>query len=103
MSLNVMTFDEVEKAMAKRKTLVVGNYRGCHIDVYTKRDGSGRRVIRVSWYEPNPNNPNRISRLAWWVEKQRLFGYSADELCRAVVFIECVNPASKWNEEHPDK
>jgi len=96
MANEIMSFEEIEKAMAKRKTFFVGGLKGCGIDVYTKRDGSGTRVLRVKWYVPNPNNPDHDPYLALGIERSQLFAFSAKGLAAAVHFIEFIDPAARW-------
>lgn len=90
------TFEEIEKAMGKRKTLDVCRYMGCIINVYTRRDGSNVRVLRVEWPVINPKNPKGDEDLALYVWKSQLFEFSPKGLDSAYRFIETCKP-SAWD------
>lgn len=71
------------------KTGYFGNAGSAKVDWYTKRDGSGERVIRVYWMEKRTKKPRRAVRgYSDYVQKQELFPFTEDGLTEACKFAE---------------
>ena len=93
-------FAAFDERVGAHKTGVFGHY----VEMYTKRSGDRERVFCVKWYERNGKFPTaeawerecRIRRRGngfytpgnEWVEKRRLFPYTAEGLQAAVEFVD---------------
>lgn len=85
-------FDFSAAAGDAHKTGYFGDAGSTKVDWYTKRDGSGERVIRVYWMERRTKKQHRAVRAySDYIQKQKLFPFSEDGLAEACRFAEALS------------